>query len=182
MRWSNIFTVFVSSKGYVLSSISLYLYLSSKFICHGFFTRRRLLPPSLRQSNAAPFISSSLTLQSQAQGLNRDIQTTFYFIVQESVSLKNYVHLFYQSTFALCLALLLFFSYLLDLQVLNQPIRYLSRTRAMASKESAENNPGLQASQDEATKGYFLQQTVSFNSHLIFVFLILVLVAYDHIG
>lgn len=31
----------------------------------------------------------------------------------------------------------------------------------MASKESADNNPGLQASPDEATKGYFLQQTVS---------------------
>ncbi|KAG6415360.1 hypothetical protein SASPL_122771 [Salvia splendens] len=30
----------------------------------------------------------------------------------------------------------------------------------MASKESADNNPGLQASMDEATKGYFLQQTM----------------------
>ncbi|XP_057782601.1 lactoylglutathione lyase isoform X2 [Salvia miltiorrhiza] len=30
----------------------------------------------------------------------------------------------------------------------------------MASKESADNNPGLQASLDEATKGYFLQQTM----------------------
>ncbi|KAL3828489.1 hypothetical protein ACJIZ3_017291 [Penstemon smallii] len=30
----------------------------------------------------------------------------------------------------------------------------------MASKESAENNPGLQTSLDEATKGYFLQQTM----------------------
>ncbi|GFQ00214.1 lactoylglutathione lyase [Phtheirospermum japonicum] len=30
----------------------------------------------------------------------------------------------------------------------------------MASKESADNNPGLQTSVDEATKGYFLQQTM----------------------
>ncbi|KAL3652992.1 hypothetical protein CASFOL_002673 [Castilleja foliolosa] len=30
----------------------------------------------------------------------------------------------------------------------------------MASKESADNNPGLQASLDEATKDYFLQQTM----------------------
>ncbi|XP_073040445.1 lactoylglutathione lyase-like isoform X2 [Primulina eburnea] len=30
----------------------------------------------------------------------------------------------------------------------------------MASKESASNNPGLHAAIDEATKGYFLQQTM----------------------
>ncbi|KAL1558498.1 lactoylglutathione lyase [Salvia divinorum] len=43
-------------------------------------------------------------------------------------------------------------------KVLNKPRRFISTT--MASKESADNNPGLQASVDEATKGYFLQQTM----------------------
>ncbi|KAL1558497.1 lactoylglutathione lyase [Salvia divinorum] len=46
----------------------------------------------------------------------------------------------------------------LHIQVLNKPRRFISTT--MASKESADNNPGLQASVDEATKGYFLQQTM----------------------
>ncbi|XP_047938483.1 lactoylglutathione lyase isoform X1 [Salvia hispanica] len=43
-------------------------------------------------------------------------------------------------------------------KVLYKPRRFISTT--MASKESADNNPGLQASVDEATKGYFLQQTM----------------------
>ncbi|PIN03555.1 Glyoxalase [Handroanthus impetiginosus] len=45
-------------------------------------------------------------------------------------------------------------------KVLNQPRRFVSTTTVMASKESPENNPGLQTSLDEATKGYFLQQTM----------------------
>lgn len=32
---------------------------------------------------------------------------------------------------------------------------------ASESKDSPSNNPGLHATPDEATKGYFLQQTVS---------------------
>jgi len=32
---------------------------------------------------------------------------------------------------------------------------------ASDSKDSTSNNPGLHATPDEATKGYFLQQTVS---------------------
>ncbi|KAL2239400.1 lactoylglutathione lyase isoform X1 [Sesamum indicum] len=45
-------------------------------------------------------------------------------------------------------------------KVFYQPRRFLSRTTVMASKESPENNPGLHTSLDEATKGYFLQQTM----------------------
>ncbi|KAK6163399.1 hypothetical protein DH2020_000263 [Rehmannia glutinosa] len=45
-------------------------------------------------------------------------------------------------------------------KVFNQPGRFISATTVMASKESADNNPGLQASVDEATKGYFMQQTM----------------------
>ncbi|KAL0390070.1 UNVERIFIED_CONTAM: Lactoylglutathione lyase [Sesamum calycinum] len=45
-------------------------------------------------------------------------------------------------------------------KVFYRPRRFLSRTIAMASKESPENNPGLHTSLDEATKGYFLQQTM----------------------
>ncbi|KAK6163415.1 hypothetical protein DH2020_000279 [Rehmannia glutinosa] len=45
-------------------------------------------------------------------------------------------------------------------KVLNQTRRFISKTTVMASKESADNNPGLQASVDEATKGYFMQQTM----------------------
>lgn len=52
----------------------------------------------------------------------------------------------------------------------------------MASKESADNNPGLQASVDEATKGYFLQQTVSFESQSEMCFSILLLVGCDHMA
>ncbi|KAH7542686.1 hypothetical protein FEM48_Zijuj02G0100500 [Ziziphus jujuba var. spinosa] len=46
----------------------------------------------------------------------------------------------------------------------NTKTKELNRCRllsmAFAHKESLENNPGLQATPDEATKGYFLQQTM----------------------
>ncbi|KAL8496546.1 hypothetical protein ACS0TY_020295 [Phlomoides rotata] len=45
-------------------------------------------------------------------------------------------------------------------KVFNQRGRIISTTTVMASKESADNNPGLHTSLDEATKGYFLQQTM----------------------
>ncbi|XP_073024552.1 lactoylglutathione lyase-like [Primulina eburnea] len=47
----------------------------------------------------------------------------------------------------------------LNLKVFSQP-RISILTRAMASKESYSNNPGLHTALDEATKGYFLQQTM----------------------
>ncbi|KAI3450611.1 hypothetical protein Pfo_007276 [Paulownia fortunei] len=45
-------------------------------------------------------------------------------------------------------------------KVFSQPSKFISKTTVMASKESADNNPGLHTSLDEATKGYFLQQTM----------------------
>ncbi|KAI3461391.1 hypothetical protein Pfo_018054 [Paulownia fortunei] len=45
-------------------------------------------------------------------------------------------------------------------KVFNQPRRFISTTTLMASKESADNNPGLHTVVDEATRGYFLQQTM----------------------
>ncbi|KAE9461230.1 hypothetical protein C3L33_06825, partial [Rhododendron williamsianum] len=38
--------------------------------------------------------------------------------------------------------------------------RFVSSSMASGSKESPSNNPGLQASPDEATKDYFMQQTM----------------------
>ncbi|KAG5515587.1 hypothetical protein RHGRI_036580 [Rhododendron griersonianum] len=38
--------------------------------------------------------------------------------------------------------------------------RFVSSSMASGSKESPSNNPGLQASADEATKDYFMQQTM----------------------
>ncbi|KAL8057682.1 hypothetical protein ABFX02_04G199700 [Erythranthe guttata] len=48
----------------------------------------------------------------------------------------------------------------LNPKVFNQPRRFISTSIAMAAKESADLNPGLHTSVDEATKGYFLQQTM----------------------
>ncbi|GER27340.1 lactoylglutathione lyase family protein /glyoxalase I family protein [Striga asiatica] len=45
-------------------------------------------------------------------------------------------------------------------KVSNQLRTLKSTTTLMASKESADNNPGLHTNFDEATKGYFLQQTM----------------------
>ncbi|XP_031123294.1 lactoylglutathione lyase isoform X1 [Ipomoea triloba] len=44
-------------------------------------------------------------------------------------------------------------------EVLSRP-RFVSLSMASGSKESPSNNPGLHANPDEATKGYFLQQTM----------------------
>ncbi|XP_073147771.1 lactoylglutathione lyase-like isoform X2 [Henckelia pumila] len=48
----------------------------------------------------------------------------------------------------------------LNPKVYGQPRRRISTTRAMGSKESSSNNPGLHTALDDATKGYFLQQTM----------------------
>lgn len=50
---------------------------------------------------------------------------------------------------------------------------------ASEPKESPANNPGLHATRDEATKGYFMQQTVSFsffffNSYFVILLVIVI--------
>lgn len=44
--------------------------------------------------------------------------------------------------------------------------RYRLFSMASEAKESPANNPGLQANPDEATKSYFMQQTVISNYKL----------------
>ena len=47
--------------------------------------------------------------------------------------------------------------------------RYRLFSMASEAKESPANNPGLQANPDEATKSYFMQQTVIYNYKLFLI-------------
>jgi hypothetical protein len=136
----------ISRKG---NSIILSLSHTHACIVHGFrFTHQRLIAPlSLPiHHQTLSFIFTPILPRPQNQGFKPFLFGIF--------SLQS------PGPFSLCI---IFF----QMQELN---RFRLFSMASEPKESPANNPGLQATPDEATKGYFMQQTVI--SFHIFIYML----------
>lgn len=114
-------------------------------------------------ATASLHLLSRLRFIANPQPLPPPHSLPFHFSLSPKTKVPNYRFFFDKTLIPSCLFCQHSFFFFTQ-----KPSRFRLFSMAAEPKESPANNPGLHTTPDEATKGYFMQQTVSLFFHSYF--------------